>query len=305
MPIDAHQRVLLLGGAAHEEAHGRHRRSRRWGRTLLALTLALALIGGGLFAAVKFIGLDTVTVLQKCTALAGSTLHTLSPDQASNAALIAAVATRRGMPTRAGAIGIATSIQESKLTNIDYGDNAGPDSRGLFQQRPSMGWGTEAQVLDPLYASESFFKELATFDYASMSLTDAAQKVQRSGFPLAYAAHEDKATAFASALTGASPSTLNCTLRPAQGEGSTKVLATDLMDATGQRAQVLGESRVRIPVRGKQGWAIAQWAVANAEKHHTVSVSYAGMVWDRSGGRWTPETTDDGYVLVTLAGNGT
>lgn len=305
MPTDAHQRALSLGGAEHHEAHSRHRRPRRRGRTLLALTLSLALIGGGLFAAVNFIGLDTVTVRQKCTALVGSTLHTLSPDQASNAALIAAVATRRGMPTRAAAIGIATSIQESKLTNIDYGDNAGPDSRGLFQQRPSMGWGTEAQVLDPLYASQSFFKELATFDYASMSLTDAAQKVQRSGFPLAYAAHEDKATAFASALTGESPSTLNCTLRPVQGEGSAKVMVRDLFDATGQKAQILPGNRVRIPVRETQGWAIAQWAVANAEKHRTVSVSYAGLAWDRSVGRWTPEATDDGYVLVTLAGNGT
>lgn len=304
MPTDAHQRVLSLGGTQREVEHGRHRQPRRWVRTLLALTLALALIGGALFAAVNFIGLDAVAVKQKCTALVGSTLHTLSPEQASNAALIAAVATRRGMPTRAGAIGIATSMQESKLTNIDYGDNAGPDSRGLFQQRPSMGWGTEAQVSDPLYASDRFFQELSTFDYESMSLTDAAQKVQRSGFPLAYAAHEEKAMAFASALSGASPSTLNCTLRPAHGEGSAKALAADLAAATGKKAQLLKGNRVRIPVSGKQGWAIAQWAVANAEKHHTESVSHAGMVWDRSGGRWTPETTDDGYVLITLAGAG-
>ncbi|MDO5743632.1 MAG: hypothetical protein Q4P23_04120 [Micrococcaceae bacterium] len=302
MPTDAHQRVLSLGGTQREVEHGRHRQPRRWVRTLLALTLALALIGGALFAAVNFIGLDAVAVKQKCTALVGSTLHTLSPEQASNAALIAAVATRRGMPTRAGAIGIATSMQESKLTNIDYGDNAGPDSRGLFQQRPSMGWGTEAQVSDPLYASDRFFQELSTFDYESMSLTDAAQKVQRSGFPLAYAAHEEKAMAFASALTGASPSTLNCTLRPAHGEGSAKALAADLAAATGKKAEILKGNRVRIPVRGKQGWAIAQWAVANAEKHHTESVSHAGMVWDRSGGRWAPQTTDDGYVLITLAG---
>ena len=184
MPTDAHQRVLALGSRQGGTTRTAGTAGRaRWGRTLLALVLALGLIGGGLYAAVNFIGLDKVAVRQKCTALVGSTLHTLSPDQASNAALIAAVATRRGMPTRAATIGIATSMQESKLTNIDYGDNAGPDSRGLFQQRPSMGWGTQAQVMDPVYAANRFFQELATFDYASMSLTDAAQKVQRSRLP--------------------------------------------------------------------------------------------------------------------------
>ena len=304
MPIDAHQRVLALGSRQAQERHGRHRGPRRWGRTLLALTLAAGLIGGGLYAAVNFIGLDAAVVRQKCTALVGSTLHTLSPDQASNAALIAAVATRRSMPTRAATIGIATSLQESKLTNIDYGDNAGPDSRGLFQQRPSMGWGTEAQVMDPLYAANRFFQELETFDYASMSLTDAAQRVQRSGFPLAYAPHEEKAAAFASALTGASPSTLDCTLRPAESAGSARDVAADLKAATGKTAQLLGGNRLRIPVRGKQGWAIAQWAVANADKQQTESVSYAGLVWNRSEGRWVPAATSDGYVVVSMAGTG-
>ena len=304
MPIDAHQRVLALGAGQAQERHGRHRGPRRWARTLLALTLAAGLIGGGLYAAVNFIGLDTAVARQKCTALVGSTLHTLSPDQASNAALIAAVATRRGMPTRAATIGIATSLQESKLTNIGYGDNAGPDSRGLFQQRPSMGWGTEAQVMDPLYAANRFFQELESFDYRSMALTDAAQRVQRSAYPQAYAQHEEKAAAFASALTGASPSTLNCTLRPAEGAGSARDLAADLKAATDLDTQPLGGNRVRVPVRGTQGWAVAQWAVATADKHHIESVSHAGLVWNRSEGHWVPAATTDGYVVVSLAGTG-
>ncbi|MFL4474709.1 hypothetical protein ACIPVK_11985 [Paeniglutamicibacter sp. MACA_103] len=303
MPTDAHQRVLALGSRRADHHHGRHRGPRRWGRTLLALVLALGLIGGGLYAAVNFIGIDATVVRQKCTALVGSTLHTLSPDQTSNAAVIAAVAGKRGMPTRAATIGIATSMQESKLTNIDYGDNAGPDSRGLFQQRPSMGWGTEAQVQDPVYAANRFFQELETFDYQSMALTDAAQKVQRSAYPGAYAQHEEKASAFASALTGASPSTLNCTLRPAEAAGSAEVVAADLLEATGKDAKGISGNRVRIPVRGQQGWAIAQWAVANAQKHNTESVSYAGLVWNRSEGRWVPAATTDGYVIISLAGS--
>lgn len=301
MPTDAHRRVLALGSRNAD----RHRGHRRWGRTLLVLVLALGLIGGGLYAAVKFIGIDAPVVRQKCTALVGSTLHTLSPDQASNAALIAAVAGKRGLPTRAATIGIATSLQESKLTNIEYGDDAGPDSRGLFQQRPSMGWGTEAQVQDPVYAANRFFQELETFDYQSMALTDAAQRVQRSAYPLAYAQHEEKANAFASALTGASPSTLNCTLRPAEAAGSAAALEEDLLADTGKEAQDLSGNRVRIPVRGQQGWAIAQWAVANAQKHHTESVSYAGLVWNRAEGRWVPAATTDGYVVISLAGPAT
>lgn len=303
MPTDAHQRVLSLGSRHADRHHGRHRGPRRWGRTFLALVLAMGLIGGGLYAAVNFIGIDATVVRQKCTALVGSTLHTLTPDQASNAAVIAAAATKRNMPTRAATIGIATSMQESKLTNIDYGDNAGPDSRGLFQQRPSMGWGTEEQVQDPVYAANRFFQELETFDYESMALTDAAQKVQRSAYPQAYAKHEEEASAFASALTGASPSTLNCTLRPTDGAGSATTVVADLLATTGQKADDLAGNRVRIAVRGDQGWAIAQWAVANAQKHQTESVSYAGLVWNRSEGRWVPAATTDGYVIISLAGS--
>lgn len=303
MPTDPHQRILALGSRQADHHHGRHRGPSRWGRTLLALVLALGLIGGGLYAAVSFIGLDTAVVRQKCTALVGSTLHTLTPDQTSNAAVIAAVATKRNLPTRAATIGIATSMQESKLTNIDYGDNAGPDSRGLFQQRPSMGWGTEAQVQDPVYAANRFFQELETFDYQAMSLTDAAQKVQRSAHPDAYAKHEEKAMAFASALTGASPSTLNCTLSPADGAGSAKSVAADLLATTGVEAKDQSGNRVRVKVGGQQGWAIAQWAVANAQKHNTESVSYAGLVWNRSEGRWIPAATTDGYVIISLAGS--
>lgn len=302
MPIDPHHRVLAMGTAEGRQRHHRHRRPRRVGRTLLAILLAMGLVSGGLYAAIHVIGLNQVTVTQKCTALVGGTLHTLSPDQAANAAVIAATATRRGQPTRAATIGIATAMQESKLTNIDYGDNAGPDSRGLFQQRPSMGWGTQDQVMDAHYAADRFFQELETFDYGSMALTDAAQKVQRSAYPQAYAKHEEKAAAFASPLTGASPSTLNCTLRQSDKPGSAKALAADFTATTGQKAAVLEDNRVRIKVSGNTGWAAAQWAVATAAQHGSESVSYAGLVWNRSDAGWVPAATTDGYVVITLGG---
>ncbi|MFB6984526.1 M23 family metallopeptidase [Streptomyces sp. NPDC056304] len=109
-------------------------------------------------------------------------------EQRRNASVITNVARSRGLPPRAAVIGVATAIQESMLKNIHHGDR---DSQGLFQQRPSQGWGTIAQVTDPIYASNSFFKRLANVDkWQTKPLTQAAQNVQRSGFPNAYAKWE-------------------------------------------------------------------------------------------------------------------
>lgn len=301
MPTDAHQRVLALGSDTRGAQHPRHRAPRRWVRTLTALLLAGGLIGGGLYAATSFIGLNDSMVRERCTAMLGGEKFTLSPGQAANAALISAVAIQRGLTERAAQIGVATSMQESKLTNIDYGDNAGPDSRGLFQQRPSMGWGTEAQVMDPLYAANRFFKELETFDYASMPLTDAAQKVQRSAYPLAYAKHEQLAKAFATPLTGRAVSALNCTLRPATTAGSPQRIAAVLGAATGIKNAAVEGTRLKVPVKNQQGWAVAQWAVANAGELDIESVSHAGLLWNRTQGSWVPASTTDGHVVIQAA----
>ena len=88
-----------------------------------------------------FVQRSEVLVTERCTAAGGGSAE-LATDQAANAALITAVAVRRGLPPRAASIALATAMQESKLRNIGHGDQAGPDSRGLFQQRPSQGWGT-------------------------------------------------------------------------------------------------------------------------------------------------------------------
>jgi hypothetical protein len=122
----------------------------------------------------------------------------ITPEQAENAALIAGVAWDRGLPDRAVVIALATAQQESGLRNIDYGDR---DSLGLFQQRPSQGWGTEAQVTDPLYSSATFFDRLVGVPgWDTGRLTDVAQAVQRSGFPEAYQKHEAMAVDLTAAL---------------------------------------------------------------------------------------------------------
>ena len=131
----------------------------------------------------------------------------VTTEQARNAAVIADVAAKRGLPQRALVIALATAQQESGLRNLDYGDR---DSLGLFQQRPSQGWGTAAQVRDPAYAAGKFFDHLVQVPaWRTGRLTDVAQTVQRSGFPLAYQKWEPMASVLATAVT-AGASGLHC-----------------------------------------------------------------------------------------------
>ena len=158
-------------------------------------------------------------VRERCTATVSGASWSLNPDQAVNASTITAVAVARGLPPRAASIALATAVQESGLRNLDYGDNAGPDSRGLFQQRPSQGWGSQEQVMDPVYAANAFYDALVEVPgYQDLPITVAAQTVQRSAFPDAYADHESEGRAFASALTGQTPAAL--TLHPESCRGS-------------------------------------------------------------------------------------
>ena len=123
-------------------------------------------------------------------------------EQLANARTIVSVGAERRIPARGQIIALATAMQESGLRNLAGGDR---DSIGLFQQRPSQGWGTPVQLADPVYAAGKFYDKLVTIGgWQSMPLTDAAQAVQRSGFPDAYAKWEDDATALGQQL-GADP----------------------------------------------------------------------------------------------------
>jgi hypothetical protein len=175
---------------------------------LVALTVVVVLVG----AAVVVVRDRVIPFLrgESCTATVAGHSVEVSIEQAENAALIAGIAARRGLPPRAVSIALATAYQESDLRNIDHGDR---DSLGLFQQRPSQGWGTEAEILDPVYSTNAFYDALVEVDdYQSLEITVAAQEVQRSGFPTAYADHEDDARALASALTGESAEAFVCTV---------------------------------------------------------------------------------------------
>ena len=127
----------------------------------------------------------------------------ITPARWQNATTIVRQALARHMGVRSAVIAVATSMQEATLQNISYGDR---DSLGLFQQRPSMGWGTPAQVTDPAYAAGAFLGALhahqqADPSWASQPLWQNAQAVQNSGFPSAYAKWEAQAASLVKDIT--------------------------------------------------------------------------------------------------------
>ncbi|MFD9323522.1 C40 family peptidase [Streptomyces sp. NPDC060053] len=119
-------------------------------------------------------------------------------EQIPNAKTIQATGVAMKVPARGQIVALATALQESGLRNLDYGDR---DSLGLFQQRPSQGWGTATQVRDPVHASTKLYEGLLKVSgWQSMTIAQAAQAVQKSGFPDAYAKWEPLATALQEAI---------------------------------------------------------------------------------------------------------
>jgi hypothetical protein len=279
--------------------------SARTVRRSLTVIVALVLAGTGIYIASTVLNRTDAPVVEGCTALLNGGKQNLATDQAANASLITAIAVRRGLPARAATIAIATAMQESKLRNINYGDHAGPDSRGLFQQRPSQGWGTEAQIMDPVYSTNAFYDALAKVPgYESLSVTEAAQLVQRSAFPEAYSQHEDLGRAFASALTGNSQASLDCTLRTPDAAGDPSAVRDAFLRAYGATApSVVAGRTLNVRAEGALAWSAAQWAVANAKGLAISRVDVDGQAWIREGNKgWTDAQTQPGAVVITVAG---
>ncbi|GAA1574494.1 C40 family peptidase [Dactylosporangium maewongense] len=135
------------------------------------------------------------------TAGKGRQVGRWNPEQVGNAAVIVAVGAERNLPTRGKVIAVATAMTESSLINTSKVTDH--DSVGLFQQRPSQGWGTPAQLLDPRYAAGKFYDKLLTIqNWEQLPLTQAAQAVQRSAYPDRYAQFEDDAVQVVAAVGG-------------------------------------------------------------------------------------------------------
>jgi hypothetical protein len=286
---------------------------------------------GGLVAVLVFVGVGFLVDREGgtpffdshgCTAEVDGLVVDLTLEQAENAALITAIAMQRGLPARAASIALATAYQESEILNIEHGDR---DSVGLFQQRPSQGWGTVEQILDPVYSTNAFYDGLVQVDgYEAMEITAAAQAVQRSAFPDAYADHEADGRALASALTGNHEAAFWCDT-PGDAEE-----ASDRLDEAGlvARAAAVREELESVfgplslggfqpggvssghmdgsahyegravdvffrPVNAanqERGWAMAHYLVAQADRLSINTIIFDDRIWragSRSGRGWT------------------
>jgi hypothetical protein len=200
-PSGARRRRPAAKSRRRRPAGRRRRKSADLRRLWPALLLVVAVLAGLAWDT------DTTVVSPDRCAVAGTSV-VLTGEQAANAATIAGVARSRGLPDRAIVIALATAQQESRLRNLDYGDR---DSLGLFQQRPSQGWGSEAQVQDPVYAAGIFYDRLVQVPgWDTGRLTDVSQSVQRSGYAEAYQQWEPMATELTAAFGTSDPPTLDC-----------------------------------------------------------------------------------------------
>src|SRR5262249_2073887 len=178
-------------------------------------------------------------------------------------------------------------------------------SLGLFQQRPSQGWGTPAQILNPVYATGRFFDALmAIHGWQRLPVAEVAQRIQQSAYPAAYARWEPRAGALAHVLVGRVPAGGSCRFEssgvPAQragGAGLTPRAAAVLAAAhrelgsrrvapAGDPAERPGQALALAPA----GWFTANWLVAHAEAMAIRQVGYAGRIWTPDRG-WHPAGT--------------
>jgi len=214
---------------------------------------------------------------QRCVATANGSSTALSLDQAHYASIIVGVSVKRDLPPRAATIALATAYQETGIRNLDYGDR---DSVGLFQQRPSQGWGTEKQLMDPYYATNKFYNVLVKVkNWTKRDITQVAQAVQRSAYPDAYRDHEGDARNIASALTGHSPGGFSCLER--EGNPGKPAQLVRALDKTFGRLESERTDKI-VVVRAdsaEHAWAYGSFAIANSRTYGTVEVVVGDQQW--------------------------
>ncbi len=265
-----------------------------------ALVLLLAAIGYLVFGGPK----HSVTPAAPppppgCQAGTGGAAIALDTDQAGIAATIAGIAVRHRLPQRAITIALAAALQESQLQNLDYGDR---DSVGVFQQRPSQGWGTTAEIEDPVYATTRFFAALVKVPgYTKMPVDQAAQDVQHSADEYAYEQWVGIATQLTGYFTGTFPAEVSCWYTPAgQGvqadlagalkqltrtfgpQGKDAVLVRMTTDRSGKKKKERTTAVVHVQRDG--AWTVAAWLVAHAQQYGVSQIRYAGYVWNAANG---------------------
>ena len=249
------------------------------------------IVAGGAAVGLNALLTSVVPQAASCTLGTGGSAVDFDPEQAANAATIAAVAKRRGLPNHAVTIALAAALQESKLFNVNYGDR---DSRGIFQQRPSQGWGTPAQLIDPAYAANAFFSHLEKLPtWRTMPVAEAAQLVQHSADGSAYAQWEERARALARALTGELPAGLTCRWSDHREPRQTAL-------STAASAQI-GSDWATGGTDASRDWTVAEWLVAHSYDYGVVAVAARGQRWTAKSGTWKPDpkaAAAPSYVLA-------
>ncbi len=277
--------------------------------------IIVALLGVGIYAGLYYLlkRAEPLVMAEQCSVSTTMGGLDLDIEQARISAVIAGVAAQRRLPERAVQIAYITAIQESKIFNLPYGDR---DSVGVFQQRPSQGWGTKKQLLDTVYATRKFFAALEKVKgYRKMPLDEAAQAVQRSADGSAYADHQRDAEILSAAFTGRVPRAVQCvyprpaTPAPARVDAARRLLVRVLGEAgvrgdqTGERSTGAG-LRIDAPT-GRRGWLFASFAVAHAQQYGLSHVRYDGVTWRAAQGEdgWRADSAATSRrVEVAVAG---
>jgi hypothetical protein len=264
-----------------------------------ALVLVLAAVGYLAFGGARHGSTAAPPPPPGCQAGTGVSAIPLDTGQAGIAATIAGVAARDRLPRRAVTIALAAALQESQLQNLDYGDR---DSVGVFQQRPSQGWGTTAELEDPVYATTKFFAALVRVPgYTRMPVDQAAQDVQHSADGYAYGQWVEVATLLAGYFTGAPQAGVSCWYTPPAKpdlagalkqltqtfgpQGKDGVLVGITTDRSGQKKKDGRFAVVHVQRAGPQmAWTVAGWLVAHAQQYGISQIRYAGYVWNAGDG---------------------
>ncbi len=252
-------------------------------------------------------GIKLPRIGPECTVRADGEV-TLDSVQMANAATITAVGVRKEMPEQAVVVALATALQESKLENLDDGDR---DSVGLFQQRPSQGWGTIEQIKDPRYAAGKFYTALKKVKgWEKMRVTDAAQRVQRSAYPNAYEKWADESRVLARALLGKATGAVACTVTgtPAmRGTTAAAALMAGLKLDWGRKLDFASAEAAGLTVsvsNASSGWRYAHWLVSHASATGLERVRFGDLEWHAPDGKWQQVTTsgehDNGRVVAEV-----
>lgn len=268
----------------------------------VTLVTCAALLAAAGYILVHFTDVRIPFISDTCRAYADGDHVQLEPEQLTHAATIAATGTMSRVDERGVAVALAAALQESKLRNLSHGDR---DSLGLFQQRPSQGWGTAEQLQDPHYASTTFFSRLRKIpNWRELAIADAAQAVQLSAHPSAYAKWSAEATTLASALAGKQTRAVTCQLREqtdSHGQAAVGQLRDALQrDYHGLNLHLIQGDGLRLsldlsggrnsgslqPGGPVAGWHLAHWFVAKSRDYGVRQVAFDGATWSASSGKW-------------------